>query len=336
LCIQTDMVRRRQSLSSLAAVLALLLGGSGCGHPSESPSRRVVEDLPIDSRPAGWLALPSRRTSVKFAVIGDSGRGWRPQHEVAAQMAAYRERFPFDFVVMTGDNIYEGPATERDYRLKFEEPYARLLTDGVRFHAVLGNHDDPRQRFYPLFNMQGHRYYTFRAPAPLLSRLEGEVRFFALDSTNLDRAQRAWLDEQLRQSRARWNICVLHHPLYSPGRYPAHARVIRWLLESAFVEHGVDAVFSGHEHVYVRTRLQRGIQYFVSGAAGSLRRGDARPAPFVARSYDDDFHFMLVEIDGDELHFQAITRQGRTVDAGVLRKEERGRRAADSVSGVGR
>jgi hypothetical protein len=65
---------------------------------------------------------------------------------------------------------------------------------------------------------------------------------------------------------------------------------------------------------------QQGVQYFISGGAGSLRRGDARQLPFVARSFDDDYHFMLVEIDGDAMHVQAISRQGRTVDAAVLEK----------------
>ena len=37
-------------------------------------------------------------------------------------MAKYRARFPFSFVLMAGDNIYEGPASAEDYRLKFEEP----------------------------------------------------------------------------------------------------------------------------------------------------------------------------------------------------------------------
>ena len=30
---------------------------------------------------------------------------------------------------------------------------------------------------------------------------------------------------------------------------------------------------------------------------------------------------MLVELDGNELHFQAIARNGRTIDAGVLYKD---------------
>jgi hypothetical protein len=99
------------------------------------------------------------------------------------------------------------------------------------------------------------------------------------------------------------------------------ARLLRWQLESLLVEHGADVVFSGHEHIYQRSRLQHGIQYFISGGAGSLRRGDGAETATIARSFDRDFHFMLVEIAGDALYFQAITRTGVTVDAGVLRQE---------------
>ena len=271
----------------------------------------------------GVLALPAARSSVKFAVIGDSGRGWAPQHEVAARMAEYRARFPFSFVLMAGDNIYEGPASAEDYRLKFEEPYRALLDAGVRFYAVLGNHDDPRQRFYPPFNMGGQRYYTFRPPSGLLARLAEDVQVFAFDSTNLDGTQLAWARRELARSHARWKIVLLHHPLYSPGRYQAQARLTRWQIESTLVEGHVDAVFSGHEHLFARMKPQQGVQYFISGAAGSLRKGDARQVPTLARSFDDDFHFMLVEIDGDAMYVQAISRLGRTVDAAVLEKRPR-------------
>ena len=88
-------------------------------------------------------------------MIGDSGRGTAEQHEIAAQMVAYRQQFDYRFVLMAGDNIYEGPATAEDYRLKFEEPYKPLLDAGVKFFAALGNHDDPRQVHYKPFNMDG-------------------------------------------------------------------------------------------------------------------------------------------------------------------------------------
>ena len=100
-------------------------------------------------------------------------------------MVAYRQRFDYKFVLMAGDNIYEGPATEEDYRLKFEEPYKPLLDAGVKFYAALGNHDDTNQIFYKPFNMDGHRYYTFVPPVDPITRWDTRVRFFALDSTYL-------------------------------------------------------------------------------------------------------------------------------------------------------
>jgi hypothetical protein len=39
-----------------------------------------------------------------------------------------------------------------------------------------------------------------------------------------------------------------------------------------------------------------------------------------AKGFDTDLHFMLVEIAGDSLHFQAISRTGKVVDSGELRK----------------
>jgi predicted phosphodiesterase len=310
---------RRRAVA--AALFLALTYAAGCGHPNDRSSHRSVIDVDIKGLPPGRLALPSRPDSVKFAVIGDSGRGWAPQHEVARQMVAFRQQFPFDFVLMAGDNIYEGPATAEDYRVKFEEPYAALLADHVPFYAVLGNHDDPNQRNYPPFNMHGHRYYTFVPPATLLAGLVTDVRIFALDSTNMDNGQRAWLAEQLSKSKARWKIVLLHHPLYTSGRYGLQARLFRWQLESLLVDNGADVVVSGHEHIYQRSRLQRGIQYFISGGAGSLRRGDGAETAEIARSFDRDFHFMLVEIADDALYFQAITRTGLTVDAGVVRQE---------------
>jgi 3',5'-cyclic AMP phosphodiesterase CpdA len=251
-------------------------------------------------------------------------------------MVRFREDFPFSFVLMLGDNIYEGPATPEDYRLKFEEPYRALLDAGVKFYAVLGNHDDPRQVAYAPFNMNGQRYYSFAPPVNVVSKIVARVEFFAIDSSNLDRQQLQWLDERLRASDAEWKIVFLHHPLYTSGRYRNSSRAHRWALEPVLTRNGVDVVFSGHEHIYQRSQLQKGIQYFVSGGAGSLRLGDGDPATYIARSYDNDYHFMLVEIDGDDLHFQAITRTGATVDAGTLYQDgEEAQRASGAVTSSG-
>jgi hypothetical protein len=302
-----------------AALVCGACGNSWIGQSSEAREQPRLEAIDVTSVPLDSVTLPNHDGSIKFAVIGDSGRGWPPQHEVAAQMVAYRQRFDYRFVLMAGDNIYEGPATPEDYRLKFEEPYRLLLDAGVRFYAVLGNHDDPQQIHYKPFNMDGHRFYTFSPPVNLADRLATRVRFFALDSTNLDGEQMRWFEREAAESRAEWKIALLHYPLYTSGRYALRSRATRFTLESSFVTGGIDVVFSGHEHLYNRSELQKGILYFVSGAGGSLREGDGGRTSTIARSYAADFHFMLVEIDDDAFYFQAINRKGETIDAGSLR-----------------
>jgi 3',5'-cyclic AMP phosphodiesterase CpdA len=323
-------------LRGAALLICLAAGAMACEQAPRSDRAPVVRAEAEGPVAPGSLTLPNHATSVKFAAIGDSGRGTPPQFEIAAQMTAFRERFHFPFVIMLGDNIYEGPATPEDYRQKFEEPYRALLDKGVKFYAVLGNHDDPRQVTYPLFNMKAERYYSFVPPEDPLTRLATQVEFFALDSTNLDRTQLAWLDQRLAASRATWKICFFHHPIYTSGRYRASSRAYRLRLEPVLVRHGVDAAFSGHEHIYQRSAIRGGVQYFVSGGAGSLRPADGTPASYVARTFAGDYHFMLIEIDGPALHFQTIGRSGQTIDAGTLYKDEDAARRADDARAMPR
>ena len=74
-----------------------------------------------------------------------------------------------------------------------------------------------------------------------------------------------------------------------------------------------------------RTTPQQGITYFISGGAGSLRRGDIRLQSLVAAGFDIDQHFMLFEVTRDELFYQAISRTGHSVDAGSIKRESSSR-----------
>lgn len=263
------------------------------------------------------LQLPLKSKSVRFAVIGDSGTGERPQYDVGRQMARYRESFPFDFVLMLGDNIY-GTETAEDFAQKFELPYKLLLDAGVKFYAALGNHDNPNQRFYKPFNMGGERYYTIK---------QGNVEFFALDSNYMDPPQLSWLQKQLEGSGAAWKICFFHHPLYSHARFHGPDTDLRSRLEPIFVKTGVNVVLTGHEHVYERLKPQNGIYYMVLGNSGQLRYRDLRASGDTLKGVDSDQTFMLMEIAGEQLHFQVVSRTGQTVDAGVLDRQAKANRA---------
>jgi len=273
----------------------------------------LATGLPLDKIQAS-LTLPLAKGSTRFAVIGDSGTGDSAQYDVAGQMAAFHAAFPFDFVLMLGDNIY-GADAPADMKAKFETPYKPLLDAGVTFHATLGNHDNPNQRFYTLFNMGGQRYYTYRAPKG------GNVRFFVLDTDYVDKPQLDWLEKELMASKSEWKIAYFHHPLYSSGKFHGSALESSAVLEPLFVKYGVHAVFSGHDHVYERTKPQKGgIVYWVSGAGGQLRKGDVARSAITAKAFDTDQSFILVEIAGDDLYYQAVSRTGVSVDSGVLHR----------------
>jgi hypothetical protein len=265
----------------------------------------------VAALPAQTEHLPLRNGSLRFAVIGDAGTGGSRQLEIAKQLAAHRETFPFELAIMLGDNLY-GRERPRDYESKFERPYKPLLSAGVKFYASLGNHDEPNQRYYKLFNMGGERYYTFRP--------KRGVRFFALDSNLMDPPQLDWLEQELAKSGADWKICFFHHPPYSSGDRHGSDEALRQQLEPLFVKHGVSVVFTGHEHFYERIKPQHGIPYFIVGSSAKLRRGDIEKSELTAKGYDQGYTFLLAEIAGDELFFHAISHEGKTVDGGVIRR----------------
>jgi predicted phosphodiesterase len=249
--------------------------------------------------------------TLRFAVIGDNGTGDRAQYDIGQQMASARAAFPFDLVLMLGDNLYRRPSAQ-EYAVAFERPYKALLDAGVMFVAVLGNHDDPDSVSYPRWNMGGRRYFSF---------VRGGVRFFALDTNILDARQLDWFEQELRASREPWKIVFFHHPIYSNGKRHGSNVELRVKLEPLLLEYGVQVVFSGHDHLYERLKPQKGILYFVSGSGGQLRKG-VRPSDTSAVAFDREQAFMLVEVAGDELRFRALARSGAVVDTGTMRRRQ--------------
>ena len=298
----------------LIAILTLFVV---CAPPSSRLDARAQAPRPAAAQVQAVAplksTLPNDPDSVKFLVIGDSGTGDRFQYDVAAKIVDARVRFPFEFAIMLGDNLY-GSEKAADYVRKFEVPYGPLLDKGVKFYASLGNHDDPSQRYYQKFNMDGQRYYTFRRK---------DVEFFVLDSTYMSPPQINWLRNELKRSDAKWKIPYFHHPIYSSGERHGSELDLQRVVEPMFVENGVDVVFSGHEHFYERLKPQKGIVYITQGRAAKLRRGNIRDnSAMTAKGFDSDRSFTLVEIAGDHLFFETISRLGTLVDSGEFPRRE--------------
>ena len=257
------------------------------------------------------VTLPLAKDSTRFAVVGDTGTGDAPQYEIGRRLAEYRERVNFTFTIMVGDNIY-GSERPQDFAKKFELPYKPLLDAGVTFYAALGNHDDPNQRFYKPFNMNGERFYTFS---------KNNIDFFVLDSNYMDRKQLDWFERAIKDSKSDWKMAYFHHPLYSSGEAHGSEVDLRTVLEPLFTKYGMDVVFAGHEHFYERVKPQKGIHYFTCGGSAKLRKGDIRKGSQLTEKGDDiENTFMVVEVAKDVFNFQTVSSSGATIDSGAFQR----------------
>ena len=303
----------RWRLCFTSGLLALgLVASCATSNPTTSGPALVVAP---QSKAEPPVQLPNKDGSLKFAVFGDFGTGSTEQYQLAVQMDTLRQRFPFEVVLLAGDNLYGGERPQ-DFANKFETPYKPLLDAKVKFYASLGNHDDRNQRYYKQFNMENRLYYSFKAP-------KQDVRFFALETTYPEPEQITWVEEELKKSGEDWKIMFFHHPLYSSGgRHGSDVR-LREVLEPLFVQYNVSVVFAGHDHFSERVKPQKGIAHFVIGSAGKLAPGDLdNGSPITAKGFDSDNAFLVAEVIDDQLYFNAISRTGAVVDSGIILRRQ--------------
>jgi 3',5'-cyclic AMP phosphodiesterase CpdA len=145
------------------------------------------------------------------------------------------------------------------------------------------------------------------------------VRFFVLESTYPEPAQIVWFEKELKSSSEDWKIVYMHHPLYSSaGRHGSDVS-LRQKLEPLLVAYNVSVVFTGHDHVYERVKPQKDIVHFVVGSGGKISPGDLdRRSPITAKGFDAEQTFLIAEIVGDRMTFNAVSKSGKIVDSGVI------------------
>ena len=269
---------------------------------------------------------------IRFAAVGDTGRGNAGQNAIARQMLSVQQQSKFDLILFLGDNIYNN-GSPADFGRKFTLPYQAFIENGTRLSGVIGNHDERGKGEggillqQLMFGIGPKPYFSFL-------RENASVEFFGLDSnafltTNLSpnaRAQLQWLDTSLGQSKAAWKIVLLHHPLYSSAkthgwnsRDKDEMQAVRAAVEPILEKHKVRIVLAGHDHVYERLKPQNGVLYFVSGAGAEVRRGDLQTnSPFYQIGNDKELSFMLFSVKPDAVRYWAINSQGAFIDSGRI------------------
>lgn len=248
---------------------------------------------------------------LRFVSVADTGTGTREQYTVADAMHNYHQQNPYDLVVLAGDNIYNNGEMSKISAV-FEQPYQKLLKQGVKFQACLGNHDirtengDPQVK-YPGFNMSG-RYYTFR---------RGDVQFFVLDTNNNAdwKTQLPWLEKELSNSNAPWKIVFGHHQIYSSGYYGMNQPFIE-MLTPIFQKYRVPLYINGHDHHYERSQSLKGTTYLICGAgAGTRPVGKSAVTAYAV----ERLSFAAYEVYSDRLVIKGIGTDNQVFDQGLIK-----------------
>jgi uncharacterized protein (TIGR03437 family) len=268
------------------------------------------------------------RGRFSFLAFGDSGLGSPEQQTLALLMAKEQP----DLVLHVGDIAYES-GTFSEFQANYFAYYASLMRR-TPFFAVAGNHEYYTGMAAPYLALHAPpgdtvppadygRYYSFDW---------GDVHFVALDTTLLEyhpHAERMleWLENDLRNSTARWRVAYFHHPPY-PATHHADDPVCL-LVRAHFVpvldRYRVQLALTGHEHNYQRSLPMRGGRPVASGRATTYittAGGGGVPHPSALTEFlamnAAAYHYLRIEADANEIVVRAIGIDGKELDRATL------------------
>lgn len=269
------------------------------------------------------LSFRANRSSdddeIFFGVAGDTSGGTVPA-AIASRLAS----LGVDLLLHVGDLGYPN-GTLQELDSGFFGPMEPLLARAPVL-PILGDHDvraEDGAAFFQVFSLppngvsEAPRYYSFR---------QGPAEFFCLDVESSDygedSVQYQWLQSRLAQSSARWKFVTVFEPPFSSENSNVIERLV---LSPLFERYGVDIVFSGHEHLYERTKPLRlfdpagsPVLYVTEGGGGAnlstFEKQDF--SSFVEATYG----FVTVDIHGGSLRLEAHRPDGSLLDSLNLNK----------------
>ncbi len=264
------------------------------------------------------ISLPA--DPLNFFVLGDWGRyGDVGQQETADAMNRVGKIVEPEFFVSTGDNFYDDGVASIDdpqWMLSFEEIY-RGSVFTVPWYVCLGNHDyrgnvqaqidysnisrrwNLLGRYFTkdveLEDETGHAKLVVIDTSPLNDEYHTEAKYYQVTLQDTTR-QLEWIDSVLTASKAKWDIAIGHHPMYTGGKRRDDSMYVRTHLEELMARHNVQAYFCGHEHDLQHIKPDHvPTHHFVSGAGSDIRKTGLLPESVFAKAENGYMIVSLVE-----------------------------------------
>jgi hypothetical protein len=305
---------------------------------------RTQNTIEIDYKNSTIKDLRTTPKSLNFLIMGDWGRhGQMHQKKVAEQMSNAAEALNASFNLIVGDNFYpNGVASVNDpsWKSSFEDVYYQhpLFND---WYVALGNHDyrtnPDAEVAYSKISARWHmpsRYFSITKTLKDGTKAD----FFIIDTSpfQLDYykddlyadqvklvdtlAQKKWLEEGLKNSKANWKFVVGHHPLFSAGKRKDKTSNMLYSFAGLFEKYKVDAYFCGHEH-HLEYDVPSGF-HFVQCISGSGGEATAVTQADFAKFAIQDFGFVAASLTSKELLLQYINEEGKILYTTALKKKD--------------
>ena len=286
----------------------------------------------------GSFRVPHESDVTRFLYLGDvQFQESMEEYEEWGQMVrrAYREHPDLDFAVIGGDLVNSpGELSQWEAFLEACDVFAKLPVA-----TVAGNHEGVQSNYtyQKLFalpddaeeDQSGEEFYSLDF---------GNVRMLMMDSSFLTEERRqsmgkdAWAKEEQRVEawiRSRtgscekpWLAAVIHHPVYGMHDEDTVSPQIRRLWAPLLETGGVRIVFSGHQHLYQRTRSIHGVVYLMGNSGQRESRffhGNNLPE-YTQQIYDRGANYQIVEVGARRLKMTSYNQKGLVIDETVLGK----------------
>lgn len=280
-----------------------------------------------------FQTAPPANMPWAFGIIGDTQRNPDVTRKCAEGIFALRP----NMTIHLGDVVDDGFA-KHQWVSELFEPSSRLFGHVATF-PVIGNHEKNAHWYYDYFSLPAPEYYyTF---------MYGNAQFFMIDSNkDLSKGseQYAWLEYQLKNSRATWKFAAHHHPCFSsdendygdrwkgkaPDGYSWGDRNAKELVE-LYEKYGVDIAFAGHVHSYERTwpilgmsiNQKNGVRYVVSGGGGGGLEQAGPQRSWFTIHVQRGHHYCFATVHDRTIQFKAYDIEGRLFDTFELTKEQK-------------
>ncbi|NHI93355.1 MAG: metallophosphoesterase family protein [Candidatus Lokiarchaeota archaeon] len=254
--------------------------------------------------------------AFKFAVYGDNQVGTFGTSEHQRIVDRVITHNP-DFVINTGDTVSSSEMHNWDrffYEVRNLISYKPYMISIGNHEQIEGTNPDYGKHFKELYNFPHEEvYYSFNYSNACFIALN-----ISVNEHRITLAERAWLINTLTRANSSpyidWIFVYFHVPPYSSGGHGCNQHIIEDYVQ-IFKEYHVDIVFTGHDHQYERSYVDE-IYYFVNGGGGGAL--DFFMPWYGSRTWSQIkllcYHYLIIDINGDYLHLQAIRSDGLIFD----------------------